>query len=575
MPSDDCWPTSSDWSSLNATIDGHLIRAAPPAAPCYQGHANYDAVKCSDIIGNWASSAWRAANPVSVDASYNANNTCDPIYPNGTSITGDPHAGSRGCDHGWYPVYVVNATHAAGVKAGVKFARQHNLRLNVENTGHGRSATPGSLSIWTHYLKDFSFQVSFRAQGCNLTRSSHTGQMAMTVGAGAQDRELFELAASHDAVVVGGTDSTVGLIGWATGGGHEYLTSSYGMGADNIIEATVVTAAGNIVTANECQNSDLFWAIRGGGGGTFGVITQVTVKAFPMPSVTFWNLAVSQKNGSDISRWWDAIAHVFSEFPQLKKAGLQGYTTVSGAPMSFTNAMFMYNVSKTTVQNLIDPALNQLERFNDTAVVTSQLVTLPRWIDFYHMFNLTEAAGNLTEAAGNSGGVTASRLLPTRASTDDVDHLARVLEKVGPKPKNPSVSVGVPKVDVEKLIKYQGGVSNPSLAGSVVGHSRHVDNSLNPAWRDAVIHLIIKEGWSDGLSPDKVKAVNLDMVYNKGYALRQLAPDSGAYFNEANYHEPNWQWQLFGKNYPRLRSIKQKYDPSGLQWCNRCVGSED
>ena len=124
-------------------------------------------------------------------------------------------------------------------------------------------------------------------------------------------------------------------------------------------------------------------------------------------------------------------------------------------------------------------------------------------------------------------------------------------------------------------MKQQSGVSNPSLAGSVVGYARQVDNSLNPAWRDAIIHLVVKEGWSDGLGPDKVKAANRDMVYNKGYALRQLAPDSGAYFNEANYDEPNWQWQLFGGNYPRLRSIKQKYDPSGLQWCNRCVGSED
>ncbi|KAJ5530564.1 hypothetical protein N7527_003957 [Penicillium freii] len=78
----------------------------------------------------------------------------------------------------------------------------------------------------------------------------------------------------------------VGVAGWATGGGHGVLTGVYGMGADNIIEATVVTPNGDLVTANECQNNDLFWAIRGGGGGTFGVILSPTVNAYQMLSLS-------------------------------------------------------------------------------------------------------------------------------------------------------------------------------------------------------------------------------------------------------------------------------------------------
>ena len=83
------------------------------------------------------------------------------------------------------------------------------------------------------------------------------------------DREAFEFAAEHDVVVVGGTDGTVGLVGWGSAGGHGYLTGSYGMGADNFAEVTVVTPQGDIIVANEYQNSDIFWAIRGGGGGTW------------------------------------------------------------------------------------------------------------------------------------------------------------------------------------------------------------------------------------------------------------------------------------------------------------------
>ncbi|GAB1209143.1 hypothetical protein APSETT445_007909 [Aspergillus pseudonomiae] len=90
----------------------------------------------------------------------------------------------------------------------------------------------------------------------------------------------------------------VGVVGWATGGGHGRATGNYGMGADNIIAAALVTPGGELVTANACQNKDLFWAIRGGGGGTFGVILSVTLKAYPMPSVTLVDLSISAKSGT-------------------------------------------------------------------------------------------------------------------------------------------------------------------------------------------------------------------------------------------------------------------------------------
>lgn len=66
-----------------------------------------------------------------------ANNSCNPIYPNGTSLTGDIWAGEKGCSIGNYPPFVVNATVPGHVQAALKFAKQWNLRLNIKNTGHG------------------------------------------------------------------------------------------------------------------------------------------------------------------------------------------------------------------------------------------------------------------------------------------------------------------------------------------------------------------------------------------------------------------------------------------------------
>jgi hypothetical protein len=100
------------------------------------------------VLANWTKSTFHAADPVSVDDPVWSNNSCNPIYLNGTSIAGNVHAGLQGCTIGNYPAYVINATEAEHIQAGILFAKQWNLRLNIKNTGHGsdRSINHGSLS---------------------------------------------------------------------------------------------------------------------------------------------------------------------------------------------------------------------------------------------------------------------------------------------------------------------------------------------------------------------------------------------------------------------------------------------
>lgn len=317
------------------------------------------------------------------------------------------------------------------MQAGVNFAREHSVRLNVKNTGHGRSSIPGSLSIWTHHFREKTFHANFQAEG---STNSSNSSMAITFGAGTMDREAFEFAAKHDAVVVGGTDGTVGLVGWGSAGGHGYLTGSYGMGADNFVQVTVVTPEGDVVVANEHQNAGLFWAIGGGGGGTWGVITSLTVKAYPMPTALMWSLSLEAGNGTNASEWYASIAKIFAELPAIKDSGLQGYITLSGAPLAMTCAMFAYDQTKHSVEEKIEPIREYVRTKNSSIDIDDSIITFPKWIDVYHLFNLTQAT------AGGSGEVSASRLLPERALTDDIDALARLLESVGPSAEGPSVS---------------------------------------------------------------------------------------------------------------------------------------
>ncbi|KAJ0339543.1 hypothetical protein KNSL1_011974, partial [Colletotrichum chrysophilum] len=349
----------------------------------------------------------------------------------------------------------------------------------------------------------------------------------------------------------------VGLVGWAVAGGHGWLTSEYGMGADSIIEATVVTPTGGIITANRCQNSDVFWAIRGGGGGTFGVITELTVKAHPMPQATTWILNVDGSTNTTVKDWWSLIAELHTELPALKAGGFQGCYTVAG-PLSYESLhfsffFFIYNKPNGAAEALAAPVLSKLKDAASEVSFTSNITYFADWFTVYEMLPVAALSG-----AAGGGGATVSRLIPAAPLTGNVQKMAQVLEAVGPRAEPPS-----------------SGISNPTIAGGLIASGIPVDNALDPAWREAVVHFLVTRGWDDSVAYPQVAYAVDDATERVGGALRSLAPESGAYINEADDREPGWQRTFWGPNYDRLREIKKKYDPDSIQWCHRFVGSED
>jgi FAD/FMN-containing dehydrogenase len=142
-------------------------------------------------------------------------------------------------------------------------ARENNVRLNIRSTGHdflGRSISPGSLSIWVHHFDSIEFHDDeFQLAGSDTVISGG----AVTVGGGATMYNLYKATDKRGSVVVGGGCRTVSVGGFVPGGGHGLLTTDFGLAADNVLQVEVVTPDGEILIANEDQNSDLFWAIRG------------------------------------------------------------------------------------------------------------------------------------------------------------------------------------------------------------------------------------------------------------------------------------------------------------------------
>jgi FAD/FMN-containing dehydrogenase len=194
------------------------------------------------------------------------------------------------------------------------------------------------------------------------------------------------------------------------------------MGADNIIEAVVVTPTFDVLKVNACQNEDLFWAIRGGGGGTFGIIISITVKAYKMPSTLLMGINVSPQNHTTTKEWYSLVAQMHSEFPRLQAAGIHGYYTLSSSPISFSVALMQYNGGNKSSDTLLMPMQEILRAANTT--VSSQFTAqwTPSWYDLVKNIPLYGSTG-----AAHS--TRASRFIPRRAMKD-TQLLARTLESI-------------------------------------------------------------------------------------------------------------------------------------------------
>lgn len=164
----------------------------------------------------------------------------------------------------------------------------------------------------------------FKPAGCHFTIDSP----AVTVGGGSPLSLLYDELDKINQTVVGGGSKSVTVGGYLTGGGHSILSPRYGMAADNVLELEVVTPMGKVVTANECQNEDLFWAMRGGGGSTFGVMTSVTIATYPTPKLVAGLVGILSVDLK--APWiWDMVGYVASQLPYLMSKDVSGYAFFS------------------------------------------------------------------------------------------------------------------------------------------------------------------------------------------------------------------------------------------------------
>ncbi|KAH8680428.1 hypothetical protein BGZ61DRAFT_359187 [Ilyonectria robusta] len=525
FPGDSCWPSDNVWKSLNTTVNGRLIKTVPLGSPCHD--PTYDAKECAYLQSQWQSPSIHMDSSSSVMAPWFANQSCDPFQPE-----------SRACGLGNYVRYAVEARTKADVVNAINFARNNNIRFVIRNTGHdynGRSTGAGALSVWTHGLKDINF-VDYNANG-------YKGK-AVTLGAGVQGFDI--LSAGHNAgyVVVGGECPTVGITGGYTqGGGHSALSSSFGLSAQNTLEFEVVTADSGVVTASATKNSDLFWALNGGGGGNWGVVLSMTVKAFPETKVGGATLAFFTTN-NDQATFYEGIETFHSKLPAMVDAG-------SMVVYYFTNTFFQiapltaYNKTKEEVQTMLVPFVNAL---NDLGInYTVSYTQTASYYDHYDTFFGPLPVGNIQVGIAQYGG----RLIPRDTIVNNNAALTATAKSI-----------------VEQGVTWIGVGTNVSP------FSNSKTQSVLPAWNKALVHATLTTPWSFTAPwSDMLDLQNL-MTEKIMPEIEAVTPGSGAYMNEADFRQPNFQSEFFGSNYNRLLTIKKKWDNSGFFYARNAVGSE-
>ena len=166
---------------------------------------------------------------------------------------------------------IVEAATPADVRGAVLAARARGLRVAVRATGHGTLAEPSPETL----LIDTS-----RMRSVLVDPDRRTAR----VGSGALWGDVIDAAAPFGLAPVSGTNATVGVTGFTLGGGHGFLSRKYGLAADNLIRAEIVTADGETLTAREDRRSGLFWALRGA-GANFGVATSLEFRLHPAGTV--------------------------------------------------------------------------------------------------------------------------------------------------------------------------------------------------------------------------------------------------------------------------------------------------
>ena len=542
-----------DWSALKAKLGERLQPVSSPLVAAREGRTSIDALFA---------------------------NLKNPFF-----ISSDPGlTQTLGWTDAWTSApsaFVARAESAADVAAAVDFARTSGVRLVTKGGGHsyfGNSNAANSLLVWTKAMDRIVQHDAFVPAGAPQGTRALT---AVSVGTGCLWGRVYrDTMVTHGRYVQGGGCLTVGVGGFVTGGGFGSFSKAFGTGAANLLEAEVVTADGKVRIVNAHQEPELFHALRGGGGATFGIATRLTLRTFPLPETVGGLLF--DVTARDEAAWRALVERVLAHYSDQLFNPHWGEQIRFAPGRKLSISMTAQGLTKAQMEAAWAPFFAWLKSQGPAYVPGGDpfilvvpgrqfwdsefLKTIPGLVikddrpgaspqDVFWASNQGEA-GQVLHAYS-------SRWLPQRLLRAGQRRrlVDAILAGSGEWPVTLHFNKGLAGGDGEALARTAETATNPDAIDAFALLIVAADGP--PAWPGIRGH-----------EPDPAKGRREAEGVARAFApFVSLAPAAGSYVSEADYFEPDWQRSHWGRNYARLLRAKRRYDPTNLFHGHHTVGS--
>lgn len=530
-------------SALNDTLDGRVQQARPLAYPCFEDPSSSECVAVKNGLLNEYVRSDTYNGFMNMQGEACSSDPSDQCLLDPATLA---VPGNATCGQGAVSRYYVEVQDAADVQAIFEYAKQPGAEtLSIKNTGvdHSmRSSRKGSLAIWTHGFQGKVFHDSFMPQGCSSAETNST--TAITLGTALSISDSLIFAHEHGYKIATGNDARPATGGgWALNGGHGNLATTYGLGADNLVEVSIVTPDGQLRIVNQCQDSDLFWALRGAGGGAFGVVLNVTIRAYVDSPVTMGIFSISNGTPETMRGYSNLLAE------NLPQWALLGWGGASNSNLSVLANPILSNATEAAEQ--LAAAVSYVQSQPGGSV---SFTTFPSFFEYF-----TEIVnGTLADPEPiSSSTIYTSRIVPVSTLANEITRTA-VIDAVLQLGNTTELTYGIL---ANMPLRY--GRANPVR-----------NTSLNPAWYEGGLYLVVYVTWLSTNTLSERKA--LVRLYREATSLMQsVAPDGATYSNEADPWMDGWAEAFWGDNYSKLLDIKGQVDPNNLLSCWHCVGWTD